>query len=1165
MSKTRDIADSAAVINFIDGLSADAQTQINTANTNIAANSSAISNISVTNGSLTKTFTAGETSEITLSSSVLAPVVSVTKEIPQTGVTNNSWDAAAGSYALEDSAYATSLSFVGNDDISLATETSSSLSGATQSTSMLGGTIGNAGQNAYMVDQSSGIIYQYLLSTAYDLSSGSYESKTFDVSSQQNDPRNLFFKSDGTKLYVIGTTSQAIYQYSLSTAWDISTASYDSKTFSASSQSNGTSGLFIKPDGSKLYIVAYANDAVYQYSLSTAWDISTASYDSVSLSVSSQDSTPRDITFNDDGTVLYMCGTGNNALYQYNLTSAYDLSSASYSSNTLSLSTTVFSITYSSASLQLVIFQSLTDVLVTVRQEITLTLGTGSFASTDVGKTINVNDGVLLLTAIEGSYIETTAPTSTDTAASGEWSMFGVVYDAADDVLKLSNYVDVYNLADASYSSVSFSVSAQETVPNAIFWNTDGTKFFTAGDTGNVIEEYTCSVGFDLSSTVAFSGNSFSISSQESSVQGLAFNTDGTKFFIVGMSNDTVYEYTCSTGFDLGSTVAYSGNSFSVNSQETNPRGLTFSTDGTKFFIVGYGTDTVYEYTCSVGFDLSSTVAYSGNSFSVTAQETTPQDIVFTPDGTRFFIMGDTGSPSDSIWEYTCSVGFDLSSTVAYSGLSFSVNSQETEPTGLAFSADGSKFFVVGENAYVYEYSAGAGVIAPAPTGYQPAISSNIDSTYWTDINSLTATNAIGDGNVFYAVSNDARDSWSVLDNTDGVRDIVRNNAGTWQYNSNGTYTSETWVNATTNTEVAALREAMEGATGGTGPITGWSYQSKSFSVASQETTPTGITFNSDATKMYVIGEGTDSIYQYSLSTAADVSTASYDSVSLSVASQSDAPRSIVFNNDGTSLYICGTNAPARAFQYTLTTAYDLSTASYASKSFTVSSQELYPCGLIFNADGTAMYIVGSQNDTIYQYTLSNGFDVTTASYASKSFSVSSLDTSPTGIEFNSDGTKIYVVGETSDKIHAVSLSTAYDISTASSDGESLDISGQGGTPRDVTFANNHQNIYTIDSGNDTVFQYFASGYINQMDSATLNAITDANQITLGDDLDFAAILYYASGSTVPTYSGTAINYDANILSQGAVLGTDYNFDAPAGNKVRITAVGAGNYKVRVV
>jgi len=316
---------------------------------------------------------------------------------------------------------------------------------------------------------------------------------------------------------------------------------------------------------------------------------------------------------------------------------------------------------------------------------------------------------------------------------------------------------------------------------------------------------------------------------------------------------------------------------------------------------------------------------------------------------------------------------------------------------------------------------------------------------------------------------------------------------------------------------------------------------------------------------MYVCGEGGDSIYQYTLSTAGDVSTASYDSVSLSVASQSDAPRSIVFNDDGTSLYICGTNAPARAFQYTLTTAYDLSTASYASKSFTVSSQELYPCGLIFNADGTAMYIVGSQNDTIYQYTLSTGFDVTTASYASKSFSVSSLDTSPTGIEFNSDGTKIYVVGENSDKIHALSLSTAYDISTASSDGESLDISGQGGTPRDVTFANNYSNIYTLDSGNDTAFQYFASSYINQMDKTQLDAVTDPNHIALGNDLDLAIVFNMTSGTTVPSSDGVAINYDANVVNKGAVLGTDYDFDAPAQNSVRITALAGNNLKVRVV
>ena len=82
MSKSRDIADSAATINYIDGVTSNVQTQLNTLTT-------AVDNISVTNGSLTKTFTAGESSEITLSSSILAPVVSVTKEIPQTGATNN--------------------------------------------------------------------------------------------------------------------------------------------------------------------------------------------------------------------------------------------------------------------------------------------------------------------------------------------------------------------------------------------------------------------------------------------------------------------------------------------------------------------------------------------------------------------------------------------------------------------------------------------------------------------------------------------------------------------------------------------------------------------------------------------------------------------------------------------------------------------------------------------------------------------------------------------------------------------------------------------------------------------------------------------------------------------------------------------------------------------
>ena len=72
-------------------------------------------------------------------------------------------------------------------------------------------------------------------------------------------------------------------------------------------------------------------DSVYQYSLSTAFDLSTVSYDSVSFSVASQDTAPVGITFSPDGTQMYMMGLVNSKIFQYSLSIAFDLSTASYS------------------------------------------------------------------------------------------------------------------------------------------------------------------------------------------------------------------------------------------------------------------------------------------------------------------------------------------------------------------------------------------------------------------------------------------------------------------------------------------------------------------------------------------------------------------------------------------------------------------------------------------------------------------------------------------------------------------------------------------------------------------------------------------------------------------------------------------------------------------
>ena len=247
------------------------------------------------------------------------------------------------------------------------------------------------------------------------------------------------------------------------------------------------------------------------------------------------------------------------------------------------------------------------------------------------------------------------------------------------------------------------------------------------------------------------------------------------------------------------------------------------------------------------------------------------------------------------------------------------------------------------------------------------------------------------------------------------------------------------------------------------------SYDSKSFDVAEDDIT-SNLTFKPDGTKMYVVGRTNDKVYQYALSTAYDVSTASYESKSFSFASQEIQPYGIALNNDGTSMYTVGFDTDT-VYQYTLSTPYDVSTASYSSNSLSVGSQDTVPTANTFNADGTSLYVMGSTNNKIFQYTLSSAFDVSTGSYASKSLDFSSQDTNASGFQFNADGTKCFIVGNSSDEVHQYSLSTAYDISTASSDGASFDLSSQDANPFGLAFSTDRTKMYVLGS-DDFVYQY---------------------------------------------------------------------------------------------
>lgn len=262
------------------------------------------------------------------------------------------------------------------------------------------------------------------------------------------------------------------------------------------------------------------------------------------------------------------------------------------------------------------------------------------------------------------------------------------------------------DITAATYSGTSLSVSGEVPTPSGMSFNNDGTKLYVVGFGATEVHEYFLSTPYDIST--ASPSDSFTISVQESGPTGVAFNSDGTKMFIVGTS-DNVHEYTLGIGFDLTSAVYEQ--SFDLSGQESNPRDVAFSSDGSKMFVLGFDTqDAVYEYALGTPYDVGT--ATFTISFDFSAEETSALGLTFSLDGSRMYIVGIN---NDNVNEYNLSTPFDVS-TASFTA-SFSVTSEETSPSTLVFSKDGKKMFIAGfdfTSVFAYDISAGT-AFAEAP------------------------------------------------------------------------------------------------------------------------------------------------------------------------------------------------------------------------------------------------------------------------------------------------------------------------------------------------------------------------------------------------------------------------------------------------------------------
>ena len=313
-----------------------------------------------------------------------------------------------------------------------------------------------------------------------------------------------------------------------------------------------------------------------------------------------------------------------------------------------------------------------------------------------------------------------------------------------------------------------------------------------------------------------------------------------------------------------------------------------------------------------------------------------------------------------------------------------------------------------------------------------------------------------------------------------------------------------------------------------------------SFDVSSQEIIPLGIDFNTDGTKMFVAGGNGDDVNEYTLSTGFDISTASFVD-SFDVSSEDLYPSGLTFNNDGTKMFVLGSIGDD-VNEYTLSTGFDVSTASFVD-SFDVSSQETTPSGLDFNNDGTKMFVVGGIGDDVNEYTLSTGFDVSTASFVD-SFDLSSQDAFPTGIDFNTDGTKMFVVGYYGKDVNEYKLSTGFDVSTAVFV-DSYDVSSEDDKPREVAFNTDGTKMFVLETNDDKVSEYTLSCAYGVTSSSTCDDPSTIKEVRGLIDAQIETAKNFAKDSSASALKRLSILRDEKHDGSTS-QNIDINFQNPA-------------------
>ncbi len=265
-------------------------------------------------------------------------------------------------------------------------------------------------------------------------------------------------------------------------------------------------GIAFNANGTKMFISGSSQNKVLEFDLTVGFDVSTATKNSNECTHSDEDEDVIGLKLSSDGTKMFLIGSDSGAegIEEYKLDTAYDVSSCDFVTTHFEGEMNIRDIAFNNSGTKLFIYD-----------------GTGN------------------------------------------------------DFIKKYSLTGPFNISNATFEQQSTGTSSKtfsqlEGNPQGLAFSSDGSKMYITGHGKDKVQEFNLSTPFDLSNVTKKGGYDVSDDGVEQ-VSGIAFSSDGLKMFVLDFKtgNKTVSEYNLTCGFGVINCIDPTANKDDVASAES--------------------------------------------------------------------------------------------------------------------------------------------------------------------------------------------------------------------------------------------------------------------------------------------------------------------------------------------------------------------------------------------------------------------------------------------------------------------------------------------------------------------------------------------------------------------------------------------------------------------